>query len=56
MVNSLVLEYHWSFKQAANSTISDTKSLFEGAEFKRYKENEQRKFEALLKTIAKTRL
>ncbi len=53
MINSLVLEYHWSFKQAANSTISDVKALFESAELKRYRENEQRKFEALLKTIAR---
>ncbi|WP_192894397.1 hypothetical protein [Rodentibacter pneumotropicus] len=53
MVNSLVLEYHWSFRQAENSTISDVRTLFDSGEFKRHKENEQRKFEALLKTIAK---
>lgn len=55
MVNNLVVEFHWSFKQAAESTISDVESLFKSETLKRHQEERRRMFEALLKQIAKVR-
>lgn len=55
MTNSLILQFHWGFKQIADMTLSEVTIFLNSDELSRYQKNEAEKFRVLLKTIARSR-
>lgn len=55
MTNSLILQFHWGFKQIAEMTLSDVTALLDSDELSRHQKAESEKFRVLLKTIARSK-